>query len=201
MPIADLEAACAALGADLDIRVRWHGENLDRLLDAAHADLVNRVVRLLAGYGWQAAVEVSFNSYGERGTVDLLAWHVSTRTILVIEVKSVIPDVQAMISSLDRKLRLAGVIGRGRGWDPDSVGGLLVVADTSTTRRRVLALAEVFGTAYPDRALAVRAWLRKPAGRMAGLLFLPISHGDSTRQRPVARERVARSRKPLEHRQ
>lgn len=74
LPVGDLQSACAALGADMDVRVRWHGEGLDRLLDAAHADLVNRTVRLLTDAGWESAVEVTFNEYGERGSVDLLGW-------------------------------------------------------------------------------------------------------------------------------
>src|SRR5881396_4090007 len=32
-----LERICQALGADLDVRIRWRGEALDRLLDEAHA--------------------------------------------------------------------------------------------------------------------------------------------------------------------
>jgi transcriptional regulator with XRE-family HTH domain len=194
--LAGIEDACEALGADLDVRVRWHGEGLDRLLDAAHADLVNRVVRLLAEFGWESAVEVSFNHFGDRGAVDVLGWHPLTRALLVIEAKSVIPDAQATISSHDRKARLADVIGRSRGWEPRIVGRLLVVADSSTSRRRVLDLAGVFGSAYPDRAIAVRRWLKNPVGRLCGLQFFPIAHRDGTRRGPAARERVQRVRKP-----
>lgn len=196
VPLADLESASTALGAHLDIRVRWHGEGLDRLLDAAHAELVNRVVRLLAANGWESAVEVSFNHFGDRGSVDVLGWHAERRALLVTEVKSVVPDAQATISSHDRKTRLAGVIGRSRGWEPEIVGRLLVVADTSTSRRRILDLAEVFGTTYPDRAVAIRHWLVDPVGRLAGLLFLLVSHGDGTRRGPTARERVRRPPNP-----
>jgi transcriptional regulator with XRE-family HTH domain len=195
VPLADLEATCAALGADLDVRVRWHGEGLDRLLDAAHADLVNCVVRLLADDGWEVAVEVSFNHFGDRGSVDVLGWHHAARALLVIEVKSVIPDAQGTISSHDRKTHLAGVIGKSRGWEPEIVGSLLVVADSSTSRRRVLQLADVFGTAYPARAIVVRRWLRAPVGGLSGLLFLPNIQGDGTRRRPASRERVQRARR------
>ena len=53
----------------------WNGEAMDRLLDEAHARLVERIVRWLDRAGWQTAVEVSFNVFGERGYVDVLARH------------------------------------------------------------------------------------------------------------------------------
>ena len=61
MPIGDIDAAVKALGAELDLRIRWHGEGLDRLLDSTHATLVERVLELLKPLGWECAVEVSFS--------------------------------------------------------------------------------------------------------------------------------------------
>ena len=196
LPVGDLQSACAALGADMDVRVRWHGEGLDRLLDAAHADLVNRTVRLLTDAGWESAVEVTFNEYGERGSVDLLGWRADVHALLVIEVKSVIPDAQATISAHDRKRRLAGVIGTARGWKPTVVGSLLVVADSSTSRERVHDLGDLFGKAYPERSTVVRRWLRNPSGPLAGLLFLRNVRRDGGMERARGRERVRLSRPP-----
>jgi len=190
IPITDIEAGCVALGADLDVRVRWHGEGLDRLLDSAHAHLVELVVLLLGELGWETGVEVSFNSYGERGAIDVLGWHEAARALLVVEVKSIVPDAQAMLSAHDRKARLAETIGRARGWDAAHVSRLLVIGDTSTSRRRVLELSGTFGAAYPDRAIAVRRWLRHPDRAFAGLLFLSDSRGTGARHRSTARERV-----------
>jgi transcriptional regulator with XRE-family HTH domain len=192
VPIEDIEAACVALGADVDVRVRWHGEGLDRLLDAAHAELVNQVVRLLAGSGWECAVEVSFNHFGERGSVDVLAWHPATSTLLVVEVKSVVPDVQAMISAHDRKLRLAAVVGRPLGWTPQLVGRLLVVAESATSRGRVRDFKDLFGAAYPQRAIDVRRWLHAPTGPLSGLLFVRNSSPDGVIKRAAGRQRVRR---------
>ena len=64
-----LDRMCNALGADIDLRIRWRGEGLDRLLDEAHATLVDHVVRELQGLGWETAVEVTFNDYGDRKSV------------------------------------------------------------------------------------------------------------------------------------
>ena len=51
--IRTLDAIAAALGARIDVRLSWNGEALDRLLDAAHADLVERIARLLDRAGWE----------------------------------------------------------------------------------------------------------------------------------------------------
>jgi hypothetical protein len=61
---------------------------------------------------------VSFSRYGERGSIDVLAWHPRRRALAVFEVKSVTPDMQAMFVGLDRKGRLAPGIARERGWEP-----------------------------------------------------------------------------------
>jgi hypothetical protein len=54
----------------------------------------------------------------------------------VIEVKSVVPDIQAMLTAIDRKGRLARDIARERGWQVTSVTRLLVRPDDRTARRR-----------------------------------------------------------------
>lgn len=71
--VRTLEVIAARLGASLDIGVRWRGEGPDRLLDAAHAALVERVVARLQSLGWETLVEVSFAVRGERGSVDVFA--------------------------------------------------------------------------------------------------------------------------------
>src|SRR5438105_4156896 len=60
-----LQRVAAALDARLDIAIRWRGEALDRLLDSAHAGLVDETVELLTSLGWDVAVEVSFAIAGE----------------------------------------------------------------------------------------------------------------------------------------
>ncbi len=42
--VGTLARAAAALGATVDVRLRWNGVQLDRLLDEAHAKLVELVV-------------------------------------------------------------------------------------------------------------------------------------------------------------
>jgi transcriptional regulator with XRE-family HTH domain len=196
VPLDDVHAICRALQADLDVRIRWQGEGLDRLLDEAHAGLVDALVRRLAAAGWVPEVEVSFSIYGERGSIDVLAWHGVARALLVCEVKSVMPDAQAMLSTLDRKARLAPRLVDDRGWQPSVVGRLLAVADSSTTRRRVDGFGALFEAALPGRGSEVRAWLRRPAGPMAGILFLPDARRHGTRRPAAGLQRVNRRRCP-----
>lgn len=195
IPLAMLARVAAALDARLDIALRWHAEGLDRLLDSAHARLVELVVELLAANGWDVAVEVSFAVGGERGSIDVFARHRLTGIVLVIEVKSVVPDNQAMLHGLDRKVRLAPRIAADRGWVATGpVARLLVVAEGTTSRRRIAALAATYASVLPDRGPAVRAWLRKPDGPMSGLLFLPYAAVVGTRPTPTGVSRVRGSR-------
>jgi transcriptional regulator with XRE-family HTH domain len=169
-----LERLAAALGADIDLRLRWNGEALDRLLDQDHASLVEAAALMLRAAGWDVRTEVSFWIRGERGSVDVLAWHPETSTVLVIEVKSVVPDVQATLFVLDRKGRLAREIAATIGWTATAAGRLLVVNDDRTSRRRVDQHRATFDAALPDRFTRVCQWLRAPAEgpTLRGVMFL-----------------------------
>jgi transcriptional regulator with XRE-family HTH domain len=184
-----LERIAEALGARLDIRVSWNGEALDRLLDAAHADLVQQVVTTLEAAGWECLVEVSFHVRGERGSVDVLARHRSTGSGLVVEAKSIVPDVQATLMTLDRKVRLAPIIARERDRPIRSVGVVLVIADSRTSRRRIERHQAIFDAALPARTVEVRRWSRAPTDPpVRGIWFLPSGHAPSARHRmPAAR--------------
>ena len=172
-----------ALGARASLKVYWHGEDLDRLLDAAHAGLVEDVVRLLLAHGWEVVPELTFNDFGERGSIDLLAFHAETGALLIVEVKSVVPDMQAMLAGIDRKVRIAPKLARSRGWAVRSVSRLLVIADDRTSRRRIARHAATIDRVMPLRSLAVRRWLRQPNGSIGGVLFLPSSQGTDTKRR------------------
>lgn len=187
-----LVRVAAAAGASISLRLLWHGEGLDRLLDAAHAGLVEWLVRWLEIHGWTSATEVSFNVDRERGSMDILAFHPATGSLLVTEVKSVVPDVQATLHGIDRKARVARSVARERGWKVTSVSRLLVVPDDRTSRRRVAAHQATFESALPARTVAVKRWLRAPAGEIKGVLFV----SDVTQ--PSSRHRVGRSRATAE---
>ena len=189
-----LERLLAALGARLSLRVLWMGEELDRILDRDHAAIVERMLKRLVDASWAAFPEVTFQIDGERGSIDILAWHATTATLLVIEVKSVVPDIQAMLAGLDRKARLAPTLARERGWRPASIARLLVLPDDRTARRRVDGFRATFVNALPARTTEVRRWLAAPAGTVAGVLFL----SDLPPTQP--RHRVSRTRLAATHR-
>ena len=195
--IGSLVRAAHALGADVDVRLRWRGEQLDRLLDEAHAAVVDAMVALLRRLGWIVDVEVSFSIWGERGSVDILAFHPAHGALLVVEVKSVVADTQATLHGLDRKARLAREIVGDRPWKIRHVSRLLVIGASATSRRRVARLADTYEVALPARGTTVRRWLARPTEPLAGLLFLANDRDRGTRRPSPGRERVRRPRKPI----
>jgi transcriptional regulator with XRE-family HTH domain len=189
LTVRTLDRIAAVLGARVDCRIDWNGEAIDRMLDESHARLVERILRWLERFGWEAAVEASFNVYGERGSVDVLGFHRPTGCLLVIEAKTVVPDMQAMLVALDRKARLGTRIAHDRGWEATSVSRLLVIAEDRTARRRVESAEATFRRALPYRTMAARAYIRTPdpGARLAGLVFLSgVPHTG-------ARHRIARA--------
>jgi transcriptional regulator with XRE-family HTH domain len=173
MDLARSRRVAAVLGASLEIMPRWRGPELDRLLDADHAALVDSVASALMAAHWEVITEWTFSHFGERGSIDLVGWHASTSALAIVEVKSRVVDIQALLSSVDRKARLASsLLAVERGWRSTSVGRLLVLPDGSTSRDVLARHAASLGTAFPDRGVALRRWLQTPSGPMAGVWFV-----------------------------
>lgn len=185
-----------ALEISLSFEPRWRGGESARLLDADHAATVNDIVRILRAGGWEVAVEYTFNHVGERGALDIVAWHAPSRCLLLVEVKSRLLDTQATLATLDRKARLVPMLlARDRGWTAASVGVVLAMPGSTANRSAVARHAATFASALPDRAAAVRSWLRRPRGRLAAVWFLSnTSVGSGTK--PMATRRRVRSVAP-----
>lgn len=178
MSMDELDRMFSVLDMDASFAVTWRGGELDRLLDEDHAALCGRCSDLLRQLGWEVLAEVTFSVYGERGSIDLLAWHAETRTLLVVEVKTEITSAEETLRRHDAKVRLAAAICRERfGASPLVVARLLAVGESSTNRARVARLASLFRARYPVRGAALRAWLRTPSGPMGGLIFLRTASG------------------------
>lgn len=171
IPIGKLQACAEALGAWLRFEVTWQGERLPRLLDARHAWLQDRFVRMLESWGWVVRVEVSFNEYGDRGRIDILAWHPATRILAVVEIKPEIGDAQDTIGRLDVKRRIAPRLVHELGWEVQHIVPILVLEESTTQRRHVASHAGLFRR-YELRGRQALSWLRRPAGRVSGILLL-----------------------------
>jgi transcriptional regulator with XRE-family HTH domain len=189
--LATLRRVAAELDVAVVMSATWGGGQGDRLLDRAHAAMVDRVINVLAGLGWETTAEFTFNHFGDRGSVDVLAWHPGERVLLIIEVKASLTDMQAMLMSMSRKLRVVPEAARqDLGWDAHHVGRLIVVAGTSANRAVVARHRATFDASFPARTRAVVSWLQRPGGPLAGVWFLATSSlGTGT---AVARARIRR---------
>jgi transcriptional regulator with XRE-family HTH domain len=171
--LATLRRAGRALGIALSISAAWRGPDLDRLLDAAHAAMVEAAVARFHAAGWQAEVEWSFNHFGDRGAVDLLGWLPERRALAVVEVKTQLVDLQDLLGTLDRKVRVAReLVPTERGWKPEVIGRAVILPDTSTARDAVDRHRVTFGVALPSRTMETRRWLRAPDHDLRAVWFL-----------------------------
>lgn len=178
LSVGTLRSILAVLEIRLDLSPRWRGPDLDRLLDEAHAHLGAHVARALERRGWEAAVEVTYSVYGERGSIDILAVHPPSSTALVVAVKSQLVSAEETIRRIDQKQRLGRQIAFERfGWRPRTVGRLLVLPGTVTERRRWARHGLLLDRAFPVSGGArVRKWLTAPAEGFSGVWFVSSSH-------------------------
>lgn len=191
--VGTMVALFEAVGGWVEIRPSWHGAALDRLLDEGHARLTGRVIELLGSWGWQVEAEVSFSHSGDRGSIDAVAWHDTTRTVLVVEIKTELGSVEGLLRPLDVKVRLArGIVLARFGWRPLVVARAVVFPEDVTVRRSVARHAAVIRAALPQRSRAVRGWLQDPVGPMSGLWFLSDRHQATPMSDPAAVRRVRR---------
>jgi len=205
MTLRTLDRVAEPLGLQLDLVPRWHGEALDRLLDEGHASLVEALTRRYqAAGGWQLVVEASFSIDGERGSMDLLAFHAGLAVLVVNEVKSAVPDGQATVHVLDRKTRLAPQVAAARGWRAKTVVRLLVINDDRSSRRRVERFGAMFAAAFPLRGRDAGRWIDDPGSALArgpegvprsGLLFLASAHEVNGSTGSGGRHRIRRARR------
>ncbi len=196
LSVSTLERVAAVLEIRLDLVPRWRGGELDRTVGSGHAAMHDQVARLLRDLpGWSFAPEVTFAVYGERGIIDVLAFHPARSALLVIELKTELVDVQALLGQVDRYRRLSRRIARERGWHAQSVGVWVALRGTMTNRRRVTAHAAVLRAALPDEVRAVRRWLRDPVGPLAGLTFVSDSHARTASDASHHRKRIRSSQR------
>lgn len=162
------------LGDALDLRVEilvtGRGGESARLLDEEHAAIVEHIAAMLTREGWVVVAEPSFNVYGDRGRLDLLAFHPTTGALLIVEVKTEITDLQQLFGSLSVKERLAPSLAVERGWQVSQVATLLAVADANANLRAIRAHPTLF-RGFESSRPSVKAWLHAPSTGTRSLLL------------------------------
>ncbi len=188
LQLGTIRKVLKSLEIDMPLQAYWRGGDLDRLVDERHALLSGVAGGLLVNAAWVVQAEVTFSVYGERGSIDILAWHPATRTLLVVEVKSSLNSIEETLRRQDVKVRLARGIARERfGWKASATASMLVLPDDTTSRRRVDRHGAVLGELFPVRGAEARSWLRSPSGAVGLLIFLSSPNG--TRLSPTRRVR------------
>ncbi|MGA3057915.1 MAG: helix-turn-helix domain-containing protein [Candidatus Limnocylindrales bacterium] len=187
-----LRRVAAAVGVSMSLAPRWRGAELAKLLDERHAAMVRDVVDRIAAHGWEAIPEHTFNWRGERGAIDILGWHPGRRALLVVEVKTRVPDLQDLLSAFDRKCRLAPMLARNLGWQPIHVGAVLVLPAETWARTLLVEFRGVFDAVLPARTVETRRWLAEPAGLVRAVWFLRIANASSAKQKWAGAMRVRR---------
>jgi transcriptional regulator with XRE-family HTH domain len=160
-----LRAIAGVLEVGLEIVPTWRGGEVARVVNERHSRLHELFAAHLARTaGWEFATEVSFSSWGERGVIDILAWHAAQRVLLVVELKSEIPDPAGVIAQVDRYRRLAPGIARERGWHAASVATWVLLAESDMNRRQLARHRVMLRNAFPLDGRMLRRWLRDPGG-------------------------------------
>jgi len=197
VPLGVLVRIAAAVEIDIDLRARSRGSDVDRLINAGHAALAERILRWIGQTtSWILRPELSFSIYGERGVIDIAAWHPAARALLVVEIKTAIVDVGELLGTLDRKTRLANAAVAPLEWNPVVVGTCLVVAESSTNRRAIRAHGATFRAALPDGIAPLRRWLREPVGPLRALSFVSDDRPRNVRSGFAVVRRVRGRSKP-----
>lgn len=83
LKVDQVRAHFAALGAKAQISVWKDGAVLDRLIDRAHAEIVEMAVAILTRHGYRVRTEFTFNDFGDRGSIDVFGGNYRTRAVFV----------------------------------------------------------------------------------------------------------------------
>ena len=187
-------AVARALDIQVTLTTRSRGADLDRLVSGRHAGIHESVARWFATElpEWTLEPEVSFSIYGERGIIDILAWHPGRRALVIIELKTDIVDVNELVSRMDQRRRLAVQIVKDRGWDPLTVSTWVIVANGRTNRARLAAHRALLRNAFPVDGRSMRGWLRRLDRRIDALSLWDRAEGASVPGAFAARHRVRR---------
>lgn len=132
--LAALESHAGVFSLRIDVRLLGRAGELVRLADEEHAAIVEALAAWFRAAGFLAEAEASFSEWGERGRIDLLAFDPKTGTLVIVEVKTQLLDLQDLFGSLGVKERLAATIAERRGWTVRRRVSVLAAAATASNR-------------------------------------------------------------------
>jgi transcriptional regulator with XRE-family HTH domain len=185
-----LDKVAGAVQVTLTLNANWRSGAGDRLLDQVHASIVAVVASTLTAAGWTIIPEYTFNHFGDRGSVDILAFHAASGTLLIVEVKSRIHDLQDLLARLATKVRVVpGLVAHERGWQVLHVARLIVVPGTTANRSVVSRHRAIFDASFPARGTQIRRWLQAPSSALAGVWFLDSHQAAGMRHLRVRKRR------------
>ncbi len=195
--VGTVRAIAAALDALFDPIVRWHGGDLGRLINSRHSAMHEGLARMLEALpGWTFDPEVSFSYFGERGVIDVLGWHAEAATILVIELKTEIVDVQELMGTMDRRVRLASRIAADRGLRARHVAAWVILANDRSNHRRLQDHRAALRNKFPSDGRSMASWLTHPSQPIWALTFMPNVAMDGLTRRGRSVQRVRRPVSP-----
>lgn len=140
----------------------------DRQRDAAHARCLPYVAGRLARMGWAVRREVEIHHGRSHGWIDIFAFHPATRSAVVVEVKSAIPDLGATQRTIGWYTRMAWDVGRSLGWPIRRVGAALLCLATVANEARLAENTDLIRQAFPVRAAGLIDWLTAPLADLSG---------------------------------
>ena len=147
------ERLLGALGARLVVSVDapYLGDRR-RQLEPAHSHMSAHVARHLSRLGWLVATEVEIGGNRSRGWIDILAYHPEAGVLLVIELKTEIHDLGAIVRHATWYEREAWQAARRHGWRPRMANSCLLLLATEANDDRARANREALDLEFPGRA-------------------------------------------------
>jgi transcriptional regulator with XRE-family HTH domain len=173
--LAVVERVALALGLEFELVAR--ASTIDRgarQRDLVHARCSGYVGRRLGRAGWHVEREVEVVRGRYHGWVDIVAFHPSSATMLVIEVKTRLDDVGAVERQLGWYEQSAIDVARRLGWRPRRVAGWVLLLASDEVDGAVRSNREALAMAFTGRARAMLDVLNRPGsiplGRGLGLI-------------------------------
>lgn len=174
----DLETLDRVLG-ELGLRVTLEVDGIHvterrEQRDAVHATIVSVLVRRLTRAGWQVATEVPTGAGAPTGWIDLIAFRAADGAMLVIEVKTAIPDVGGLLRQVSFYEREASWAARRQGWLPERVAVAVVCLDSAQVRETLERNRDQLTAAFPATPDRFVARMRTPGEAPDGRALLSI---------------------------